>query len=212
MIRLPKTSYTLATIITVCILAGCSFPGAQRSPSRQTWLLQGDEGIQTSHTINARSCITLRVSVPESASGFSTPNMMYSKKPDQLAHFAYHQWVDAPARMLAASMQSRIENSGLFGAVVSGSTDVKTDFRLDSELSGPLQVFESGKSIVILTMKLKLIDISKRRLLNTQSFSYSEPASEANPQAGVAAANRATQHLLDDLTTFVSDSFKDVDC
>lgn len=209
---LPQSNRTLVTIIIVCILAGCSLPGAQRAPSRQTWLLQDNGEAQTSPISNAKSCITLRINLPDSAPGFATTNMMYSKEPDQLAHFAYHQWVDAPSRMLAEAMHSRIENSGLIGAVVSGSQDVRTDFRLDSELSGPLQIFELDQSSVTLTIRLKLIDVSNRTLLNTRSLRYSEPANKANPQEGVAAANRATQNLLNDLAAFVFDSLKDVDC
>jgi cholesterol transport system auxiliary component len=207
-----RIAYQILGACLVLMLVGCSFQGTKQTVVRQTWLLHDIEVAQNPARLIAKTCKSLRVNVPDSAPGFSTSRMKYSEEPNQLDHFAFHQWVDTPARMLAASIQHRLDGSNIFATVVSGSPDVKTDYRIDSEISGPLQVFEHGESHVILTVRVKLIDVPNRTLLDSRTFSYSEPAIAANPQAGVSSANRAVQRFLDDLSLFVSASMDKVDC
>ncbi len=141
-----------------------------------------------------------------------TSRMAYTTEPRRLEYFAYHDWVDTPAKMISTMIESRLEHVGMFGAIVSGSPDIRTDYRLDSELQRLLQVFDTGGSRTILTIKVNLISVPDHSLLNSKTFDYVEPASGANPESGVAAASRAAERFLVDLAAFVSESVEQFDC
>lgn len=196
-----------------CCLAACgSLPTGQTATARQTWLLHGDSVSSTSAAADTRPCLSLRVSIPASAPGFGTTRMAYMSQPSRLNYFAFNEWIDTPARMVAAMMESRLEASGLLGAVMTGSSDVRADVRLDSEIKNLLQDFNGTDSSVSLMIKVRLIDVSSRSLLKSKIFSYSETADNASPEAGVAAANRAAARFLADLTVFVADSIAGFQC
>lgn len=67
-------------------------------------------------------------------------------------------------------------------------------------------------SAASLSIKVNLIDVSKRSLTNSKTFSYRIPADERNAESGVVAANQAAERFLDDLTSFISSSIDPVEC
>lgn len=203
--------YTLLIAIIVSLIAGCGLPRPQQSTVKRTYLLQGNQAAAAPAAVS-RPCVTLRITAPGSAPGFMTSRMAYTKEPQRLDYFAYHEWVDTPARMIASMIEHRIDHSGMFGAVVSGSSDVRADLRLDSELTGPLHDFNAGRSDVVLKIKARLIDISSRSLLSSRTFSYVETSNGANPGAGVAAANRAAERFVVDLVGHLSESVQHIEC
>ncbi len=206
---------TLATTLAI-LGASCSLPGKAPVTAKQTYLLQ-DRGLQhggqsgTSLATEARHCLSLRVTTPASAPGYASTRMVYVKQAPRLDYFAYHEWVDTPARMIQTLMETRLDSSGLFGTVVSGSSDVRTDLRLDAELQKLQQDFSGNGSTLSLEIKVAVVEMSGRSLLASKSFSYTETAG-VDPASGVAAADRAAQQFLADLTTFVAEAISALEC
>ena len=138
--------------------------------------------------------------------------MAYTTQAQRLDYFAYHEWVDVPARMIAAMMETRLDASGMLGAVLNGSSDIRTDLRLDSEVKSLRQDFNGSGSTLVFEIKVSMVDVSSRSLLKTETFSYKEAASSADPEAGVAAANRAANQFLAEMTALVADAIARFDC
>ena len=212
MITQRKNSFFLLVAASVLLIASCSLPGPSQRPAKQTYVLQGGPVSQPSEAMTSKPCASLRVSLPGSAPGINTVRMAYTTEPNRLDYFAYNEWVATPARMIASMMESRLDALGLFSAVVLGSSDIKTDFRLDSEVQALQQDFTKGTSTVTLSIKVALVEVANRSLLNSKTFSYREPADGENAEAGVAAANRAAEHFLVDLTAFLSASINPAFC
>jgi len=137
--------------------------------------------------------------------------MAYREKPGRIDYFVYHRWADTPASMLRAMMESRLDEAGMFAGVVSGSPDVRTRLRLDSELQRLIQDFTGNTARLDLSIKVSLVDVASHALLGSKTFSYGEAAG-ADPEAGVLAANRAAQRFLTDLETFLTNAAGSVDC
>jgi len=209
--KLSACRLAVIVVFTLCAVA-CSLPGKSQTSARQTYRLQGDGSWDAPAADATRHCLSLRVTTPVSAPGFGTARMAYSTRAPRLDYFAYHEWVDTPARMIAAMMETRLDASGLFGAVLMGSSDVRTDLRLDSELRSLQQNIDGNDSAVELVVKVSLVDVSSRSLLGTRTFHYKQTADGANAEAGVAAANRAADEFLTDLTGFVSGSIARFRC
>ena len=193
-------------------LNACSLPGREQAPSPQTYVLQASQAVKASAPAAARKCLSIRVSSPATAPGFTTSRMAYTEQADRLDYFAYHEWVDTPARMLAHLVAQGLDASGLFGAVLSGSPEISTDLRLDSELIRLLQVFADSGNTLALDIKVTLVDVKSRSLLRSKTFSYSQAVSKTNPEAGVAAANRASDAFLVDLLAFLEESIAPIAC
>jgi ABC-type uncharacterized transport system auxiliary subunit len=137
--------------------------------------------------------------------------MAYSTEPNRLDYFAYHEWIAPPAKMIASSMESRLQAAGLFSVVLVDSPDIRTDLRLDSEAQVLQQDFTGDGSTLNFTTRVNLVEVETRTLLGSETFSYREPAGE-NAEAGVLAANRAANLFLDDLTAFLAAAIEKIEC
>jgi len=209
-----RTGFWLAGLVVMaCLLTACSPFGQSQKKVKKTYLLQGQPGHSTPAPVsNQKPCVTLRVSPPGTAPGFRSASMAYVTEPPRLDYFAYHEWAGTPASMIGSLIESRLEAEGTVGAVVSGSTDIYAEVRLDSEVLQLAQEFEAGSSSLLLAIRVRLIDVPHRSLLASRTFSYVEPAAGENPVAGVEAANRAVQDFLDDLAGFLQQSIASIDC
>jgi len=200
-------------IMTAWFLAACSLLGQSDKTPQKAYLLQDLQNRSAAAAVaQSRSCVTLRVSPVVSSSGFRTTGMAYVTEPPRLDYFAYHEWVDTPANMLGKLIETRLDAGGMANAVVTGSTDVRAEVRLDSTLLQLVQEFAGDSSSLVLAVKVLVIDVPSRSLLGSRTFSYVEPAAGANPQAGVEAADRAVGRFLGDLDGFVRQSIAPIAC
>lgn len=197
--------------ITAALLSitACSIPGPSKQTAKQFFVLQ-DQGVSITAPAS-KPCFSLRITTPGSAAGLNTTRMAYSIDPNRLDYFAYHEWIAPPAKMIAALMESRLQAAGLFCAVMAGSPDVRTELRLDSEVQVFQQDFTSNGDFLNLAIKVNLVEMQTRTLLGSETFTYQEPAA-GDAEAGVAAANRAINRFLDELTGFLVSSIKKMEC
>lgn len=209
---LSRNSLFLFIAVSVMLTAACSLPGASKSTEKQAFVLRGEPFAPPPAAVTSRPCLSLRVSLPESAPGINTVRMAYSSEPNQLDYYAYNEWVATPARMLASLVETRLDASGLFRAVISGSSDIRTDLRMDWEVLSLQQDFSNGSSSVSLSVKVNVIDVAQRFLLESKTFSYRVPGAGENAEAGVGAANHAAEQFLGDLIRTLSATIKAVEC
>ncbi|MDZ7644399.1 MAG: ABC-type transport auxiliary lipoprotein family protein [Woeseiaceae bacterium] len=195
-----------ASLLTGCVLPG---PGNGGQPQR-TYTLQAPAAAGEAE--RRWPCVTLRIARPDAAPGFSTARMAYTDTAHRLDYFAYNAWVAMPPAMVAAATETYLAASGRFGAVISGSADVRSDYRLDAGGIRLVQRVDGQASSVIFESRVRVVDVESRRLLASRAFRYEEPAAAANPEAGVAAANRAFARYLDDLAAFLDTAFAPQAC
>lgn len=146
----------------------------------------------------------LLISPMLAAPGFDGSDMAYVRKPHEIAYFARHHWVDAPARMLDPLLVRAADQSGLFRSVVESGSGTQADLRLDSRLLHLQQVCRPEPGEVQLALRLTLIDITSGRTLGERPLGVNEPLEGCTPYAGVQAANRALARLMSDLQAFLA--------
>ena len=144
----------------------------------------------------------LIVNPPRAAAGFDSQRILYVREPYQLEYFAHSEWVDPPARMLAPLIVAALENSGTFRSVMLAPTAAAGDLRLDTEIVRLQQDFATQPSRVHFTLRAHLVDNATRRVLAWRLFDASVAAATDDPYAGVVAANRAVQTVLEQLAGF----------
>lgn len=189
------------------LVAGCSttlLPKPPQPPALYALDVAASAPAAPARTATTAARPTLLVNPPRAAAGFDTRNIVYLRQPHRIEHFAYSQWVDTPAQMLAPLIARAIEQSGAFDAVLLAPTAAAGELRLDTEVIRLQQDFGSTPSVARFTLRAVLLDIGTRRVVAVREFDASAPAPSDDVPGGVAAANRAVQQVLGELAAFVA--------
>lgn len=154
------------------------------------------------------SAPTMIVNPPHAAAGYDSRHIIYFRKPYKLEHFAHHEWIDTPTRMLAPLIVAAIEHSGAFRAAVLTPSAAVGEMTLDTEILRLSQDFSVQPSRVRFTLHASIVDSSTRVVLGWREFDASLAAPTDDPDGGVVAANSAVQAVLDQLVTFCVEAAK----
>lgn len=193
------TCRTCLVLISVLLLAGCTSVSAPSVLSQNIFIL--DPGIPIT-TSRVKRNLVLAVSLPQARPGFDTPQIAYLKQQHELNYFAYSKWAATPAHMLEPLLLQALEQSESFKSIVQTASAVPADVILETELIRLQHNFETRPSHVQLTLRAQLIDVRRKKVLAVKQFDESENAVSEDAYGGVAAANRALQRLLINITNF----------
>ena len=180
------------SLIGLALLAACVGPQGKQADTA-TYLLSAALPTKSG---SAKSALTVLVTPMRAHPGFDTPRMAYVREANRIEYYAYHRWVEAPARMLTPLLAQALESSGAFGAVVQSSASVRANFRLDTELVSLIQDFTQQPSRVRLRVRAQLVDPGSGAVMATRTFEAHVNSTSEAAQGGAAAANRATAEML----------------
>lgn len=153
----------------------------------------------------AAAVSTLVVNEPRAAPGYGTRQIVYVRATNQLEYFAFSQWVEPPALMLAPLLAHAIESTGAFRAVVRAPTSVAGDIRLDTELIRLQQDFSVAPSRVRLTLRVVLIETAQRRVIASREFDEEVASVSEDPAGGVMAANQVARRVAAEVGAFCAE-------
>lgn len=190
--------------LTLMALGACSALQPAATPNPSYYSLDGAP--RRASVAAPISAPTLMVSSPRAAAGYDSQHIIYVREPHELEYFAYSQWIEPPARMLAPILIVAVENSGAFRAVVRTPSTAAGDLRLDTEIIRLQQEFHTSPSRVRFTLRAHLIDENTRRVVAWREFDTTVPANSENPYGGVVAANLAVQSVLEELAVFCAEA------
>ncbi len=196
------TARLAVMLATLSGLIGCSASLLPKPPAAAArYTLDGLAAAPSTPTAAADGAPVLLVAQPSAAPGYDSARMLYQRQPQQLEAFAFHEWVEPPARLLAPLMVRALQGTGVFRAVLLAPTSGTGGLRLETEVVRLQQDFKVQPSSVRLTLRAVLIDTATRRVIASQVFDATAAASRDDPVAGVAAAQQVTQGVLDELAT-----------
>lgn len=153
----------------------------------------------------AASAPSLTVELPRAAPGYDSRRMLYQRRPQQLEAFAFNEWVEPPAQMLAPMLVRALQGSGAFGAVLQAPSAVTTGWRLETELVRLHQDFGQRPSQVQLGLRAVLLNNRTREALAWREFNISVNATGEDPVAGAAAAQEAAMQLAAAVAAFCAE-------
>ena len=146
---------------------------------------------------------SILVAPPRAAAGFDTRGIVYLRQAHAVEVYAYSQWVDTPAQMLAPLIAHALERTGAFAVVLRAPTAANADLRLDTELLRLQHDFSASPSRVRLTLRAVLVEQASRRALAWREFDANVAAPTEDAYGGVRAANQAVAALLAEMAAFV---------
>lgn len=144
----------------------------------------------------------LTVDLPRAAPGHDTSRMVYQRQPGQREAFAFHEWVAAPAQMLAPMLVRALQDSGAFRVVLLAPTAAAGTWRLESEALRLQQDFTQIPSRVRLSLRVVLLDGATRQAFAWREFDVSVVAGGDDPVSGARAAQAAAQQLAAAVAAF----------
>ena len=203
-----KNILKLAALLILLLASGCSALLPKPPINTAYYALISDTAkAQAGKIVDSKSALpTLVVNMPKAAAGFDTRRMIYTRTAHQLEYFARNEWVDTPSYMLQPLMVAAIEQTQAFNAVLPKLAAVKTDLRLESEMLGLLQDFNSKPSVVRFTLRATIIDNASGKVVALREFTNQVTAASDNPIGGVKAANQAVNIVLKQLAEFCAET------
>jgi cholesterol transport system auxiliary component len=183
-------------------LAGCALLASPGAAPPSLFALDPPRASARAHDAAAPA---IEIAPPGARAGFDGPRMAYVTRPYELQFFARHQWVESPARMLAPLLTEALLRDGRFDAAQSGES-LAAVLRLETEIVALQQEFSAHPSQVRFTIRARLIDLTKRRVLASSAFEAVEAAPSDDPYGGVVAANRAVARVLDEIATWCGEN------
>ncbi len=200
--RVLTGTAVFAALPALGLLGGCGSLLPKPPPAPSSFALDEDPLPPTPAATPAATAPTLIVSTPRAAAGFDSTRIVYLRKAHELEAFAFSQWVDTPALMLAPLVARAIERTGAFRAVLRAPTAATGEMRLDTELLRLQHDFTIPPSRVRLTLRAVLIDSATRRVIARREFDASVPSASEDAYGGVVAANRAVRTVMAELAAF----------
>jgi cholesterol transport system auxiliary component len=189
--------------LVLALTCGCSaLRPSSTSPHTVFYSLDSTQGAAPASVPAPAEALTLIINPPHAAAGFDSQRIIYVRETHKLEYFAYSEWVDPPARMLAPLLVAAIENAGAFRAVVLTPSSAAGDLRLDTEIVRLQQEFGTRPSRVRFTLRAYLVEDRTRRVLAWREFDATVAAASEDTYGGVVAANRAIQTVLESLAAF----------
>jgi cholesterol transport system auxiliary component len=143
---------------------------------------------------------------PRAAASLDGHGMVYSRRPNERAAYAFHEWVDPPAQMLAPLLLRALQARGGFRAVLLAPSAATGALRLETELTRLHQDFSVRPSQLRLTLRALLLDAMTRQVLAGHEFDQVQPCASDDAEGGVAAAQQAAQALVAALAEWCADA------
>lgn len=196
--HLSHIARTFVIGLASLILGGCNVLQPVKPASMNTYALD----VQFEPAATEPGELTLLVNTPNAQPGFSSPRMVFIKRPHEIDYFSQSQWVDSPARMLTPLLIEALERSAKYRAVVQMRSAAMADIRLDTEIVRMQQEFLALPSQIRLSVRAQLIDLHEKRVLASREFDITETAPSDDPYGGVIAMNRAVKKMLLQIADF----------
>ena len=190
------------SLASLGVLGACSASLLPAPPAAPTLYALDDAAAGRKPAPGAPGARTIIVSPPRAAAGYDTRGIVYLRQAHAVEVYAYSQWVDTPAQMLAPLIVHALESTGAFRAVLLAPIVADAELRLDTELLRLQQDFTVSPSRVRLTLRAVLVETATRRVVAWREFDATVAAPSEDAYGGVRAANRAVQDLLAELAAF----------
>ncbi len=184
-------------------LLGCV---AETVPPIQNYTLETEYSAPVSSRLLHRSQV-IKITPVKALSEYTRRDIIYSNQDNQLNSYAYSRWNDAPVKLFENIIQQKLENSGLFKAVISSSSFSRADLLLESRLLDFRQKgINQGASTSIVRVRFYLVNAANRSVTDSKEFTATVPLKTVNARGAVDALNQASNQIADKLVKWLTEN------
>ena len=146
---------------------------------------------------------TIKVTYPQSLKDKLSQKMNFSYSSIESGTYQNSEWSNNMRKLLQGTFVEVLDKSKLFKAVLSDTSTVKEDYRLESNIFAFEHRVRGTESDALVSIQFNLISVDTGRLLKTKRFTYKEPTPTTDAKGYVAATNRAISRLSKDLVRWL---------
>ena len=159
-------------------------------------------------TYKCTLCTTssLKVRKVYSSTSLMSKKMRYAEDGYKEFSFSESQWAQSPNKAISAQIVKSIKATNIFASVHGFKSHAKSDYILESNLEDFMQYFadNEGKSYVMISLSMTLIDNKTGKSLSSQNFTKRVEVLDLNAEGGVKALNRGLSDVLQKTNEWLS--------
>lgn len=186
-----------------CLLTSCSL---SKIPPGDTFTISPVvKKNSSSSTTQRKNQPIIKLAPIQASRVFTSTDMVYSTTRYEQNSYAYSRWNDAPVKLLPLLLQTVLEATGSFGAVVNSPSAATADFLLESTLYDfSHHVHDANTSDGVISIRFNLIDTATKMVTATREFHSRVPASSPNARDAAAALNQAADTVAHELAVWLT--------
>ncbi|MGB5505452.1 MAG: ABC-type transport auxiliary lipoprotein family protein [Sulfurovum sp.] len=187
-----KISKPLAFIIILIGLLGCT-----KEPALKVYSL--DTPTVTAVYGNRYKNKSIKVTYPQSLKDKVSQKMNFSYSSIDSGNYQNSEWSNNMRKLLQGTFVEVLDESKLFKVVLSDTSTVKEDYRLESTIFAFQHRVRGEHSNAVVSIQFNLINTETGNLVKSKRFSYSESTPTTDAKGYVSATNVAVSKLSSDL-------------
>ncbi|MCF6765627.1 ABC-type transport auxiliary lipoprotein family protein [Thiotrichales bacterium 19S3-7] len=192
----------LIPIILSIFLTSCGMFDPVKVPETKTYQISTSNALKAPLESPPKKGV-IRVEKMQSASPYSSTNMYYTMKNNEIKPYAYSRWVAPPNSMLSNILLEQIDSANLYQATVSPLFLGQVNYRLSTVLLEFNQHMENRQSYTSMKVLAQLANnqtgvVIKQHLFNIQVNS------ESTPHGMVDAMNKSTNVLVEQVIAWLN--------
>lgn len=186
-------------IILIGMLVGVI--GCSKAPALKVYSLNVPDTLSTkSSSYKSKS---LKVTYPQSIREQMSHKMNFSYSIDDRGTYQNSEWSNDMSKLLQGTFIEVIDSAKLFKVVLSNTTTLKENYRLESNVFAFEHRVRGDISNAIVSVQFTLINGDTGKLMKSKRFSYSENTQTTNAKGYAQATNIAMAKLSRDLLTWL---------
>ena len=145
----------------------------------------------------------IKVSFPQSLREQMSQKMNFSYSHSDYGTYMNSQWSNHMSKLLQGTFIDVLDSSKLFKAVLSDTTTLKVNYRLESNIFAFEHQVRGKVSHAIISIQFTLIDADTGKLVKSKRFTYKEATKSTDAQGYAIATNAAMARLSKDLVLWL---------
>ena len=188
--------YILPLVVLVALTA-CS-----KAPALKVYTL---EVPQTSIAQNSTyKTKTIKITYPQSLREQMSQKMNFSYSMSDRGTYQNSEWSNNMSKLLQGTLIDILERSRLFKAVLSDTSTLKENYRLESNIFAFEHRVRGELSQAVVSIQFTLIDADSGKLVKSRRFSYQEPTPSTDAKGYARATNTLMRRLVHDLVEWIN--------
>jgi cholesterol transport system auxiliary component len=188
----------LALSVTLVLLSGCTL--LPERPTKSTFMLTNPD---LSPKEQPPLPLTLRVLTPQAESPHNGTSVLVNPEGEIIQAYGGARWVKPVPVLIRDHWVEGLRQSGILKAVVSETSDARSDLSLASDLTRFQLRYDQGEPIIVIQLDAQLLESNSRQVLASKRFEVIHSVVDKPVESVIAGFGAASQIATEDLVAWL---------
>lgn len=195
---MTRISSVLAFSMTLVLLNGCTI--LPERATKSTFMLPAPA---LSATEQPAVSLTLRVLTPQAETPLNGANILVNPEGQVIQAYGGARWVKPVPLLVRDHWVEGLRQSGFLKAVVSETSDARSDLSLASDLTRFHIRYDQGQPTIVIQLNAQLLESDSRRVLASRHFEVTYSTVDQPVESVIAGFGAASQTATEDLVAWL---------